>query len=1003
LINLNQSQFLISSGQVLQISGQVYVPGTIDVNLKDPGDLSDLASASVVIEQEPIDHDQIDDANSIGLPEPPFPFSFEVQIPALEQSQVMIGEVRLYPVDLDLELNLDQKYITHQPITVTYQSANILAEAAQAAQAIASLTESEIEQTTTAIPSFAKPASSSPAEPGTVTNTPEATEQKQVSLPTTPRSPQTESSNLAEPEPAQPNPKPASDAIDVTITSQPATPEPASETKPPVRKPLAIPELPNIARLDHAEKQRRAAAQQNVPGNIPENTPGNTAEIKPEKATAKPANVDLPPLPKLSKIEAEPLEPLPQDPTSPNQQFEDIWGVTPPPSAESRSAQAFPQIPTQSQATQANSQPALPKIPKPETSPTDEIDQQEQLQSLTDTDSPSAIEDVPLEPEESELRYGFEEDEPQYSFEDPHDYDDPAIAISSDALEFWEDAMRSPEPLSLENAPEELLAIPEILGSTDAVDHEADGDRLDHELEQLTEIADIKPRVEADFESDADFEVEAHAGFDLDRVPNLGIEREPHPQADQNIRRDPGDTTASSADLDLEADSSTDTSELDQPTIAPEPTDQAPSVDQAEPETKPKLSDRFLSKLHILSLGNKEEQDKKDIAELGGSENKELRESQGTEQPEATEAKQPESPIDAAITGSDIIIDRPHTDTTNPEVAEVTDTSSDSSEHKQDSDPDQVDENAPIVPPAAQATDQELSALDDLFPASESDQQLNLEQIASEPNDETNPILAELSDELEQMLIDTDRLAETINHAEVTDYIGEETEGVEPAKTGRRMPNQQLPRSQEFNEIVVDDPNLMPHAAQVESSQGSDRQEMPSPANQPRQRRPAQTGNVVPAMNQSINQPVAQPATNQPSPQPVAASPNVVKLAEHEPVPLPILEVPDQELIAGVPVPVRVKLAAIAPQLVVKIWVKDCQTRSLVDGPRWLFDFSPTEDANQVASQTHITLPLGSMEVAFEAIAVEMLTQRESHKARVMRSVSPPNLEQGSAIDFDLP
>jgi hypothetical protein len=280
-------------------------------------------------------------------------------------------------------------------------------------------------------------------------------------------------------------------------------------------------------------------------------------------------------------------------------------------------------------------------------------------------------------------------------------------------------------------------------------------------------------------------------------------------------------------------------------------------------------------------------------------------------------------------------------------------------------------------------------------------------------------MLEGLSNELEQMLIDADRQTETNSFTYDTDYgtnddasNPEQANSAEQAQSERESRSQRLSRSPESNEIVVDDPDLIPRSDSANimpnSTSKGDRPATSPPT--PSQHRQS-AAEFVPLTNQAIpNQ--QNPATvnranqanhNNQDLSPIMGGTHVAKLAEHEPVPLPSLEIADRELVAGVPISVRVKLAAIAPQLVVKIWVKDCQSRSLVDGPRWLFDFSPIADGSEVASQTQITLPLGSMEVAFEAIAVEMLTQRESHKTRVTRSVAPPNMEQHSALDFDLP
>lgn len=126
-------------------------------------------------------------------------------------------------------------------------------------------------------------------------------------------------------------------------------------------------------------------------------------------------------------------------------------------------------------------------------------------------------------------------------------------------------------------------------------------------------------------------------------------------------------------------------------------------------------------------------------------------------------------------------------------------------------------------------------------------------------------------------------------------------------------------------------------------------------------------------------------------------------LGTDEPVPLPVLEIPEGEAISGVTLPILIKLPVVESKLFVKFWVKDCQTRNIIDGPRWLVDFQRESNADFMTVRTPITLPLGSMEVIFEAIAVEMQTQRESRKASTIRSVTLPNLVQDNDVDFDPP
>ncbi len=117
-------------------------------------------------------------------------------------------------------------------------------------------------------------------------------------------------------------------------------------------------------------------------------------------------------------------------------------------------------------------------------------------------------------------------------------------------------------------------------------------------------------------------------------------------------------------------------------------------------------------------------------------------------------------------------------------------------------------------------------------------------------------------------------------------------------------------------------------------------------------------------------------------------------LSEQEPVPIPELIVPIGEIVSGTPMIVTVRLPAIAPKFFVKFWIKDLQTRTIIDGPRWLLDFSVVPNTEFIETRTNISIPLSSVDVAFEAIAIEAQTQRESHKVRVTRAVTPPNLAQ---------
>jgi hypothetical protein len=112
-------------------------------------------------------------------------------------------------------------------------------------------------------------------------------------------------------------------------------------------------------------------------------------------------------------------------------------------------------------------------------------------------------------------------------------------------------------------------------------------------------------------------------------------------------------------------------------------------------------------------------------------------------------------------------------------------------------------------------------------------------------------------------------------------------------------------------------------------------------------------------------------------------------LSADEVVPMPVIE-PPREIVAGKLVKVRVQLPELMPRIFVKIWVYDRQTYVILDGPRWITEFAPNGLGN-VQAMAELEIPYGCMEIEFEAIAVEMQTQRESDKITVHRQVLPPS------------
>lgn len=116
---------------------------------------------------------------------------------------------------------------------------------------------------------------------------------------------------------------------------------------------------------------------------------------------------------------------------------------------------------------------------------------------------------------------------------------------------------------------------------------------------------------------------------------------------------------------------------------------------------------------------------------------------------------------------------------------------------------------------------------------------------------------------------------------------------------------------------------------------------------------------------------------------------NPTLLPEDEPVPAPVLDVPKENFVAGRPVKVGVRLPEILPRIYVKVWLQDRQARSVLDGPYWLTEFS-SGIWGELEASVELAVPYGSLDVQVEAVAMEMQTQRESHKVSVERRVVPP-------------
>ena len=120
-----------------------------------------------------------------------------------------------------------------------------------------------------------------------------------------------------------------------------------------------------------------------------------------------------------------------------------------------------------------------------------------------------------------------------------------------------------------------------------------------------------------------------------------------------------------------------------------------------------------------------------------------------------------------------------------------------------------------------------------------------------------------------------------------------------------------------------------------------------------------------------------------------ASETNSYVLAENDVIPVPELIILNPEIIAGRVVKVRIQLPEMESRVYVKLWVYDRQSYTMLEEPRWLTDLKPN-GIGLLETVTDIEIPYGTLEVEFDAIAVELPTQRESDKATIFRNVVPP-------------
>ncbi len=124
------------------------------------------------------------------------------------------------------------------------------------------------------------------------------------------------------------------------------------------------------------------------------------------------------------------------------------------------------------------------------------------------------------------------------------------------------------------------------------------------------------------------------------------------------------------------------------------------------------------------------------------------------------------------------------------------------------------------------------------------------------------------------------------------------------------------------------------------------------------------------------------------------------QMLEDVQVPMPELNVPSGELTSGDLLTLWVKLPPYQNPIYVKLWIQDLQSRSLLDGPFFLRDFSPS-NTGELETIAQLSVPFGSLSIRFEAVAVDTYAQQESHKVKVDRTVVPPDIPTISLDEFE--
>ncbi|MEM6448851.1 MAG: hypothetical protein AAF703_00905 [Cyanobacteria bacterium P01_D01_bin.105] len=103
---------------------------------------------------------------------------------------------------------------------------------------------------------------------------------------------------------------------------------------------------------------------------------------------------------------------------------------------------------------------------------------------------------------------------------------------------------------------------------------------------------------------------------------------------------------------------------------------------------------------------------------------------------------------------------------------------------------------------------------------------------------------------------------------------------------------------------------------------------------------------------------------------------------------LPVISAPMGDLVAGEIITVTVRTRPSVYKPLIKLWMIDRQSRSLVIEPKLLTNMTP-DALGDLETSTQLQIPMHCLDVQIAAISIDMATQQESAKAIVNRHVVP--------------